>query len=73
MSLGDYKEQESVAPDEQMALNLASPGVRMGQVVEPVGNRMEHYYTDFPEERGRGQDEVASPGPEEGEQQTLPR
>lgn len=71
MSLGDWMEQESVAPDEQMALNLASPKVWMGQVVEPVGNKMEHYYTDFPEVRGRGQDEVASPGLAE-EEQTLP-
>lgn len=64
-------EQESVAPFEQMALSLASPGVWMGQVVEPVGNRMEHYYTDFPEERGRGEDVVAPPGLAEEEQTLL--
>ena len=39
-----------MSPDEQMALNLASPGVWMGQWVERAVYRMEQY-ADFPEEK----------------------
>ena len=57
-----------MSPDEQMALNLASPGVWMGQWVERAVYRMEQY-ADFPEER-MGQ-EMVSPQLAEGAQTPL--